>query len=397
MPTKGFPQLQELYQLLGAPKLVEHHPLIQFPHNYNYVSRKAMYQWVNQHLQLGLPAAVIEEDYPRLTPKELTVWDEPHPKPTGGDDFERGLLRWWHEDAQKQLAAARPTETASRPRYQEIVGKALDVVIGRRLPAPAEVAFEQTARNDAADYAAITGLIRNQPRHEELPVVLLQPKQPATRVAIWLHRNGKGGLFQDDGQPQPPLRRLLGAGTAVVGADLLYQGEFLADSKPVTQTRRVKNPREAAAYTFGYNHTLFAQRVHDVLTLIAFARKQDPQPVAVALVGLDGTGPWAAAARAVAGDAVSKAAIDTSGFRFGKVLEIHSPDFLPGGAKYDDLPGMLAIAVPQRLWLAGETADTASVTSAAYRAAGAEKNLVVYAGPASDVTSAAVAWLLSSE
>ena len=297
MPTKGFPQLQELYQLLGVPKLVEHHPLIHFPHNYNYVSREAMYQWVNQHLKLGLPAPVLEEDFPRLTPKELTVWDEQHPKPIGGDDFERGLLRWWHEDAQKQLAAARPTATASLKTYQEMIGKGLDVVIGRPLPAPGDVAFEQTARTEAADYVAVAGLVRNQPRDEELPVMLLQPKQPATRVAIWLHRNGKAGLFQDDGQPQPPVRKLLGAGTAVVGADLLYQGEFLADGQPVTQTRRVKNPREAAAFTFGYNHTLFAQRVHDVLTLIAFARQQEPKPTTVALVGLDGAGPWATAAR----------------------------------------------------------------------------------------------------
>ena len=49
----------------------------------------------------------------------------------------------------------------------------------------------------------------------------------------------------------------------MVGADLIYQGEFLADGQPLEKTRRVENTREAAAYTFGYNHTVFAQRVHD--------------------------------------------------------------------------------------------------------------------------------------
>ena len=47
--------------------------------------------------------------------------------------------------------------------------------------------------------------------------------------------------------------------------DLFYQGEFLEDGQPVSETRRVENPREAAAYTFGYNPSLFAHRVHEEL------------------------------------------------------------------------------------------------------------------------------------
>ena len=39
-------------------------------------------------------------------------------------------------------------------------------------------------------------------------------------------------------------------------------------------------------------------------------------------------------------------AIDTAGFRFADVTDIHSPDFLPGGAKYGDLPGMLSLSAP---------------------------------------------------
>ena len=33
---------------------------------------------------------------------------------------------------------------------------------------------------------------------------------------------------------------------------------------------------------------------------------------------------------------------------------MHDPRFLPGGAKYDDLPGMLTVAAPAPLWLADE-------------------------------------------
>ena len=58
----------------------------------------------------------------------------------------------------------------------------------------------------------------------------------------------------------------------VLGADLLCQGEFLPEGKPLTKARASTNPRAYAGYTFGNNHPLFAQRVHDILTLVSFAR-----------------------------------------------------------------------------------------------------------------------------
>ena len=36
---------------------------MQFPHNYNYVSRAVMYSWFNKHLKLGLKEPIVEEDY----------------------------------------------------------------------------------------------------------------------------------------------------------------------------------------------------------------------------------------------------------------------------------------------------------------------------------------------
>jgi hypothetical protein len=140
----------------------------------------------------------------------------------------------------------------------------------------------------------------------------------------------------------------------VVSVDLLYQGEFTAPGQKVTRTRRVKNPREAAAYTFGYNHTLFAQRVHDVLSVLSGIRSHERQSTSVDLVALDGTAPVAAVARAQSGNAIRKLVIGHADFRFGKVLEIHDVNFLPGGAKYGDLPGFLGLGAPGETRLVGE-------------------------------------------
>jgi hypothetical protein len=236
-------------------------------------------------------------------------------------------------------------------------------------------------------------LLRTASQGSELPVVVLEPKAAEPRVAVWLSRDGKAGLFTAEGQPQPAIARLLDAGVTVIGVDLIYQGEFLADGKPLEKTRRVENPREAAAYTFGYNRTVFAQRVHDVLSAVRFAKfRRDG--AAVYLVGLDGAGPWAAAALAQADGAVAKAAIDTGAFRFGNVPDIHSPDFLPGGAKYFDLPGMIALAAATPLWLAGEGATAPNVVAAAYQATGAPQALALAGGDAAKRTDKAVQWLL---
>jgi hypothetical protein len=113
----------------------------------------------------------------------------------------------------------------------------------------------------------------------------------------------------------------------------------------------------------------------------------------VDVVGLGGAGHWVAAARAIAGSAIDRAAIDTAGFRFANVGRIHDPDFLPGGAKYGDLPGIIALSAPHALWLAGENQATAAPISAAYQAAKSD-DLTIHQGKSETSEAAAVAWLL---
>ena len=208
---------------------------------------------------------------------------------------------------------------------------------------------------------------------------------------IWADPSGKQALYGANGSPQVQVGRLLSAGMSIVGVDLLYQGEFLNDGKTRNRARKVANPREAAAYTFGYNHTLFAKRVHDLLTMIAFVRNHEERPAAVHLVGLNGAGPWVAAARAQAGAEVTRAAIDSQKFRFGHVRDLLAPSFLPGGAKYGDLPGFLSLSAPHALWLSGED-QSSRLIQAAYSAADAEGALTLYDGPTP--TTAAIDWLL---
>jgi len=395
LSDKGFPDLKKLYGLMGAADNVILQRGEHFPHNYNAVTRSAFYGFLNKHFQLGFKEPVIERDYDLLTRDQLSVWDTAHPEPPReSPEFERQLLKWFTDDADKQLRAS----AASPERLRQEVGSGVEVLIGRTLAGAGETDWLLKNKSDRDGYVEMSGLVRNKTHHEELPVVWLYPKKWNGRAIVWLDDAGKSSLYNADGSVKPAVQQLVNSGATVVGADLLYQGEFLADGQPVKETRRVAdNQRESASYTLGYNHSLFAQRTHDILTLVKFLKTADvaghPKPASVAIAGFGSTGPLAAAARAVSGDAIDRAAIDTGSFRFGKLLDFRDPQFLPGGAKYLDIPGLLALSAPQALWLSGEGTEPPLVSDA-YRATGQKDRLTVFAGEAAQKTSAAVAWLL---
>jgi dienelactone hydrolase len=392
MAQKGFPELRQLYGLLGAKDAVMLHRGEHFPHNYNAVSRSAFYTWLNRHFGLGCTEPVIERDYEPLPREQLTVWGEGHPAPKAADpDFERSLLRWFADDTEAQL---RPL--LSRPdRFREVAGAALEIMIGRTPTETGDVVWSPKTRRAATGYREEVGLVRNTTHAEEIPVIWLRPHAatPTLRTVVWLDDAGKASLYADDGTLRPAVQRLVEAGCAVIGADLLGQGEFLAAGEAFARTPKVASPREFAGYTFGYNASVAAQRTHDLFTLLAVARREG-LPVDVAAFG--SLAPVAAAARALAGDQIARAALSTGGFRFAQLRDFRDPRFLPGGAKYLDLPGLLALAAPQPLWLAGEDSGATPVADL-YRLSETPRHLHLFRGAPKDEASAAATWLARAE
>lgn len=389
MATKGFPELQRLYALYGKKdsaylKRGEH-----FPHNYNAVTRSAFYTFLNKHFKLGFPSPVIETDFDLLPPERLSVWDDEHPAPNAADpDFERKLLVWLTEDAGRQLVAAAATPEGTK----SLIRPAVEVVLGRTFATAGDVQWELQQERDCGDWYERSGKLLNNTYGEEVAAVCLCPKQWNGRVVVWLDDRGKAALSNGDGGANSAVLTLVQGGAAVVGADLFLQG-----GEPVKQTLVVDNPREFAGYTFGYNQSLFAQRTHDVLTVVSLLRCADagpcPNPKTVAVAGWGVAGPIVAAAGAVADEAVDRIAVDTGQFRFGRLLDYRDPMFLAGGAKYLDLPGLLALHAPRPLWLAGEGEEPATIT-AAYRAAASADGLATFIGDAAQQQAAAGLWLL---
>ena len=388
LATKGFPELQRLYGLLGAKDAVALQRGEHFPHNYNAVTRSGFYTFLNRHFRLGLPAPVIERDYEPLSREELTVWDADHPAPPANDPaFEKRLLAAMAADSDATVGRLAATADG----MAEVIRPAFETLVGRSFADAGQVAWEKRDKADAGDIHGIRGIVRNTTHGEEVAITLLEPKAWKGDVVIWLGDRGRASLAGDDGRPVTAVARLLAGGAAVVGVDLFRQAE-----EPPVRNRTVREDREAAAYTYGYNHPLLAQRAHDVLTVLtalqrgAFGDLGRPRRVMLAAFGE--TAPVAAATRAVAGAAIAKTALDTRGFRFAEVADWRDPRFLPGGATYLDLPGFLA-AHPLPLWLAGEPEPT-EAEAAAYGAFARPAWIVRHDGPADTAALAAAEWLI---
>lgn len=351
MATKGFPDLQALYKLYGKKDTVTLQRGEHFPHNYNAVTRAGFYAVLNKHFKLGFEPPIIERDYQPLPKEKLTVWDDSHPAPKAGDpEFERTLLKWLKTDAHQQLLAAAKTAEGR----EQILRPAVEALIGRPYAQAGNISFPDASSQWRDSHFRTQGKLVNATYGEEVAIDWLQPIKPTGEVVLWLDDAGKGAARLPDGSIRPELQTLIDRGIGVLTADL-----FLQDDKQLKQTRVVTGPREVPAYTFGYNHALFAQRVHDVMTITSYllSPRDGSQPIVqrVSLAGFGRMGPVAAAARANIGGRITKAAIATAGFRFSQLLDYRDPMFLPGAAKYLDVPGFLCVAAAQPLWVAGET------------------------------------------
>jgi len=384
LATKGFPELQRLYDLLGARENVMLHRGEHFPHNYNAVTRSAFYTFLNRRFGLGFPEPVIERDYEPLSRAELSVWDDAHPAPPEADPrFERDLLSRLAADIDAQVRQAAATPAGLR----DLLMPAIETVIGRGYAEAGESQWKLAEKHRAGGSLRLTGVLHNTTHDEEVAVEWLYPEPWSGQVVIWLAPDGP--LVGADDTPSPPVRSLLEAGATVVAPHLFHRK--VGPRQPVVNT-----PREFAGYTFGYNHPAFCRSVHDVLSLVHFLRTArvggHAAPTEVSVVGFGDAAPVALAARALAGQAIDRAAVATDGFRFAALTDYRHPLFVPGAVRYLDVPGMIALAAPHPLWLAGEGAD-AALLPGGYPAAGRERLTLADPGEA-DPRGAAVAWLL---
>ncbi len=387
MMSDGYPELKWIYAMIGDESDVYCRPMLHFKHNYNYVTRATMYQWMNRHLELGLDDPVIEKDFEPLDEDQTTVWTEEHPAPTDvGIEHERKVCRWLDEQAAAQLGKLVPADAESWKEFRQTFGPAWQVIFDQGLPE--EIAYESKGEVTNDQIVIARGLVRDEARGAELPLLTLRGagREPGS-VVIWSTAAGKESAFDQQGRPGRLLAKMLDQGATVMLPDLLQQGEFNQGGGAVREQRLIDDPRSYSAFTFGYNRTLVAERSADLLSIIAHAIDQDAE--SIALLATDGAAPWAAPAAALAGKALDRVVVSTDGFRFAEIRSYKDANFVPGSVKYGDLPVLLALRAPQQMTLVGES-ELPAIVSQVYSAADAH-DAVRHAATVDDRT---INWLV---
>ncbi|VTR92678.1 Uncharacterized protein OS=Blastopirellula marina DSM 3645 GN=DSM3645_20962 PE=4 SV=1: AXE1 [Gemmata massiliana] len=400
---KGYPELEELYKLYGAATRVDAKEWLRYGHQYNVHAREFMYYWMRNYL-MSKEEKVTEPAFKPVVPTSgLSVYDDKHPRPK--DELGAKALREVMAKASdEQIAKLTPKDTESLKEFHRVVGTALRVMVNSAPPKGIMLsewtgnfpfvrgALTRVGSHDAYHTSSTADLVAklhagsvSHPNEADychgdvLPFYVAEPKKRANQWALWLHPAGKSSLFEK-GKLVPTAQAILDKNIGILAIDVLGTGEQVS-GKPFAVDKGF------AGYTYGYNRTLLAQRVHDALTAISFIRRSylksgfvlggtEEKGNPVHIVGWDSFGPIAILAKALAGDAVAKTAADMNQFKFEDIKDTADPMLLPGAVKYGGLGSFLALCAPGEVLVHNHKGTgSGQVSRAAYEAAGAAKNL----------------------
>jgi hypothetical protein len=333
------PAIAGVYQLLGQRDQL-HYTLFDFPHNYNQTTREALYRWAGQTLlhQSALEASALKEaPYQKEPDNALQVWNG-HPRPDDAVDAPTLISRWIEEMA-AQMKDLRPHDPDSATRFKAIMTPLWRHTLQVEYPVR-NLAIVPGALQTTSHYSAKTILGGRPGQGDRLPMLLLEPlRQQRDILVVLAHPQGRAAhVAGPDQHPIGLALNLLESGASVMLLDTFLTGD-LANAEASNQRRHLDN------YFHVYNRTDLQERVQDLITACALARRQQPH-AKVVLCGQDQAGLWALLA-APAADAVcaDAQAVDLSADEALLTKELFSPGLRRLGA----FAGAAALAAPHPL------------------------------------------------
>jgi dienelactone hydrolase len=295
MATDGFPELQKLYGLFGAKEKVRLFPAVHFPHNYNHVSRVAMYGFLNRHFQLGFNEPILERDFEVLKREDLSVWDAEHPAPPSGTNFEAGLLKAWAGDVASQLAKSPALATEGWSALLEPATAIAETLSVHEIAGP-QGTMRLEARNALGSVVGELNLPRSESKGSLQSIQILSEPTKNSALATLIVKD-------PNGYPNSQEQAL------------------------------VKNPRPAASYTYGYNAPLAVRKAAVLIKLLDSYSGTSPNAPKVSLQGTGELGFVAAAAKQLRPNVVESSTSDKP-IDFSQVDSIRDPLFVPGALRF---------------------------------------------------------------
>lgn len=336
MRAKGFPELSQLYEMLGKPENVRLTETLQFPHGYNQVARKAMYEWFNEHLELN--DDVNERESQFFSKQDLTVWNSEHPRPESGEGIEVEVLKNWRLARADKVRALLMDEIDRSQLCESLLGiKRPEQVL---MPSLLEIELPEGQSLDR--FLVLHDGDSESSEDQELELYTLQE---AIENKDLVHYSRLSPI------------------------DLLPEGQ--------RENRLVENGRKAAGYTYGYNQSTTAESVFSIERVIeTVAGIHDDRNDRLTIIALDNSAMLAPIAAALVDYENVRLVVNSRDRRFDQIGSLTDRYFLPGGSVLGDLPGFLAMNAPREMLVFGNESELA-VVKKAYDAKGKAKNLTI--------------------
>ena len=352
---RGLPELKQVWSLYDRAEAVYAKCYPQFGHNYNSIGRAEMYAFIAEHLELEAPQP--EQSFVPLSPKELSVYTSEHPRPAELDGA--GVFTWWRAHIEGSLKRRVACDRESLIAWKRDVSATLEALLHTSLPPQ----VEERARTEVpCEGGRAIALVLSRPgATEAVSALFVKPRSWSGAVRVIASR--EPWRKQRTAQAWEELRTAARARAteALLLVDCLGVGAPLGE--------RFDDSRSGyEGYTTGYNRALIAERAHDILTAIAWARDL-PDSELVHLAGLDRAGPWAILAAALSEGALTSLVANRS-WGFEELEDARHPDFLPGALRLGGMTGITAACAPLALELTDD-APLAPALLSAWRAAGA--------------------------
>lgn len=352
LETKGYPDLVSLYERLKAPKNYEAHFNIHFKHNYNYVSREQMYQFVNRHFKLGLESPVLERNFEYLGREDLSVWSDSGDKPEDykeGDEHEREVNRVWAEDADRAWKAAeKKAETGDIASW---VTTGWNTILRPYAVTESEPTFELGEKDKDGEKITMTGTIdfvEAGPGSGYKSAEDVHTQTTSVPATVYFPTDWNGEVVIKIGA-QGRAEPVVWSKSTLICLDLTGQGAREPANGDVTYSGKKDLPADSwqrsPVYYYGYNDSTFVRRAHEVAAAVLMARNHPKWDVKKIVV--EGEGSFAAlanAAKAIAGTALDEVSGETGDFTFSKVDDLWDENMVPGAVKYGDVRGLELVA-----------------------------------------------------
>jgi hypothetical protein len=251
--TKEYPAIRTIYQLFGAEDKVA---AVQMdaPHNYNQDSREAVYGSF-AHWLTGKPekTPIKERGGGVVSLSDLMVFFG-RPRPAN-ELTEAQLSTFLIGAASKQLAEGQPSDDTGLNKFREVFGTALRYSLMAEYPEPASLISSKPQASSGDEMT------------KEDFVISRSDKSDRVTVTLWKQGSANSGnslvLLITPDSTGDKIANLAGL--------LMKNGYDVAHTVPFSGGRQV--PANIRYFTT-YNRTDEALRVQDILTAIAFLKKQ---------------------------------------------------------------------------------------------------------------------------